>query len=334
MKRAILLSAIFVGAAWGQPVARAHDPGLSALTVQQTERGLAYRLQVDDAALPAGRRGPRCEPGGVLAAMHEGRRLTVHARCRTGDAGHTVFDGHVDAPAGGDLTVALDLLEVLPRGHRSYLRVIDSAGALVGEHMLAGAHGVVQVRAAASFREGFFMLGLLHILTGFDHLLFLGVLLLGVHGVRRMAAIVSCFTLAHSLTLALATLQVVALSSVLVESLIAASVVFVAVRGCARDQHDGERLLATFGFGLVHGLGFASAIEGLGGEGATFDVMGPLLRFNLGVEVGQLLVGIAALPLVAWLRRGSLLRFEVRRVLSGAAATIGLFWLLERALPR
>jgi hypothetical protein len=333
MKRAILLWAIIVGATSGRPVARAHDPGLSALTVQQTDSGLSYRLQVDDAALPAGRRGAGCAPRGVIAAWHDGRPLTVHAGCRAGDAQHTVFEGQLEAPADGDLTVELALLEALPRGHRSYLRVIDAGGALVSEQMLARAHGVVQVHVAAGDRAGFFMLGLWHILTGFDHLLFLGVLLLGVHGVRRMAAIVSCFTLAHSLTLALATLHVVALSSALVESLIAASVVFVAVRGCARNQHDGERLLATFGFGLVHGLGFASALEGLGSGGTTLDVIGPLLRFNLGVETGQLLVGIAVLPLVSWLRRCTLPRFEVRRLLAGAAATIGLFWLFERALP-
>lgn len=332
MPRWTVLMLCIIGVLGAQTRARAHDPGLSMLTVRHGEAEVRYRLLVDDAALPTDSRSDGCDPHGTIELSLSGQRLSVVETCRRADAQHTAFEGHAEVLLGGELKVSLALLRRLPRGHRSYLRVVDAAGQLEFDRMLSlGAEDVtLGVRAASS--TGFFLLGVTHILTGFDHLLFLGVLLLGVDRVRHMAAIVSTFTLAHSLTLALATLRILVLPSTLVEALIAASVVFVALRACARRQPETERLLVTFAFGLVHGVGFASALDALRAAGGGEDVVGPLLRFNLGVEVGQLAVGLLCLPLLAWTRRWSSRHLEVHRWLAGTIAMVGLFWLIQRSM--
>lgn len=312
--------------------AHAHDPGLSSLTVRSSEGGVTFLLLVDDAALSPRRRGTHCAAEGVLAGSIAGRAVPVRVSCRAAEAQHTAFEGSLEVPRAGELTLTLALLQELPRGHRSYLRMQDVEGHTESDRMLARGSEAVALQVSAARSADFFWLGVEHILTGFDHLLFLGVLLLGVEGLRRMAAVVSCFTLAHSMTLALASMRVVVLPSSLVEPLIAASVVFVALRGCFFTQPVTERLLVTFVFGLVHGLGFASALEALGATGRGFGTLGPLLRFNLGVETGQLAVGLVCLPLLARVRHGSCARLPVRQLLSGVGALVGLFWLLQRTL--
>ena len=109
--------------------------------------------------------------------------------------------------------------------------------------------------------RGYARLGVEHILTGIDHLLFLLGLLVACRRFRTVAAIVTCFTVAHSVTLALAALDVVTLSSRVVEPLIAATIVFVGVENLIRGDEPKGRWLLTFAFGLLHGLGFAGALK-------------------------------------------------------------------------
>src|SRR5206468_12921320 len=141
---------------------------------------------------------------------------------------------------------------------------------------------------------GYLRLGIEHILTGADHLLFLLGLLVVCRRLRTVAQIVTCFTVAHSLTLALAVLHVVAVPSRMVEPLIAATIVAVAFENLVRPEEPDRlwvgRLATALVFGLVHGLGFATALAqtGLGAAGAS--IAAPLVAFNLGVEVGQLAV--------------------------------------------
>src|SRR5262245_37142119 len=143
----------------------------------------------------------------------------------------------------------------------------------------------------------FFFLGISHILGGYDHLLFLAALLLGVRRLRSVITIVTAFTVAHSLTLSLATLGLVRIPAMVVEPLIAASIVFVGVENLYRGQVD-SRWKLTFVFGLVHGFGFASALRelGIGTAGTTIAV--PLGLFNAGVEVGQIAVAMVLWPVV------------------------------------
>jgi hydrogenase/urease accessory protein HupE len=143
---------------------------------------------------------------------------------------------------------------------------------------------------------------------------------------------VTCFTLAHSLTLALATFNLVHLPSRFVEGAIAASIFFVGAENLfRRGEEPRGRWAVTFGFGLIHGFGFASVLRDLG-LGADRSVIGPLFSFNLGVELGQIAVAAIVLPLIWRLRQVK--KFVDRGVpaLSIAVAAAGLFWLLQRTV--
>ena len=139
-------------------------------------------------------------------------------------------------------------------------------------------------------------LGVRHILTGYDHLLFLAGVLVVLRTWRDVIRTITAFTLAHSITLALATTGLVAAPGRVVEPLIAASIVVVGIENLIRSV-QGSRWRMTFGFGLVHGLGFASALRdvGIGTTGGAIAL--PLAGFNLGVELGQIAVAAILVPL-------------------------------------
>ncbi|MYM22844.1 HupE/UreJ family protein [Duganella sp. FT135W] len=180
--------------------------------------------------------------------------------------------------------------------------------------------------------------GVWHIWIGYDHILFLLSLLLPAVLLAAPAdnlrgafidvlKVVTAFTLAHSLTLTLASLSLVSLPSRLVESAIAASVVLAAVNNLY-PLFRGRRPWAAFGFGLIHGFGFASVLIDLGlPQGA---LLASLFGFNLGVEIGQLCIVAAFLPLAYWLRHTWL----YHRLLTAGSALIALIavvWFVERA---
>jgi hypothetical protein len=165
--------------------------------------------------------------------------------------------------------------------------------------------------------------GVRHILGGLDHLLFVAVLVLAVERARRLAAVVTAFTVGHSVSLALGALGLVSVSPALVEPLIAASIAYVAVEQLARPGAPA-RLGVIAGFGLVHGLGFSGALAELGF--APSELALPLLGFNLGVEVGQLAV-IAPLALLAPMVRA---RPRVRAAVLGVVALVAAVWTVQR----
>jgi len=186
--------------------------------------------------------------------------------------------------------------------------------------------------AGRSTLTGYIVLGIEHICLGWDHLLFVLALLLLVRRTRRLVATITAFTVAHSITLALVTLDVLALPLAPTEALIAATLVVLAadvVRG--RDTLLSRRpYLASFGFGLLHGLGFAEALRELGIPEA--DVAPALVGFNLGVEVGQLAFVVSVLAMVAvgrWLRwRPAVLRAAT----AYAIGALGFSWTIERVV--
>jgi hydrogenase/urease accessory protein HupE len=179
--------------------------------------------------------------------------------------------------------------------------------------------------------RAYLRLGVEHILTGVDHLLFLLGLLLVCRRLRTVAGIVTCFTVAHSVTLALAALGVVSLPNRVVEPLIAATIVIVGIENLVRGDEPKGRWLLTFAFGLVHGLGFAAALReiGLGTNGTS--IAGPLVAFNLGVELGQLAVAIPLL-LLLWKLRASSEKFSRYgvRIVSSIVVGFGIVWLVQR----
>jgi hypothetical protein len=187
--------------------------------------------------------------------------------------------------------------------------------------------------------------GVWHIWIGFDHILFLLALLLpavllwrapGWQAVATFRAafvdvfkIVTAFTLAHSITLSLATLGFVSLPSRWVESAIAASVVLAALNNVWPLFH-GRRWMVAFGFGLIHGFGFASVLVDLGLPREALALA--LVGFNLGVETGQLAIVALFLPLAYTLRRTAFYRRAVMVGGSALIAVLALNWLVERAL--
>lgn len=152
----------------------------------------------------------------------------------------------------------------------------------------AGLHRADQLAVVRTY----FGHGLRHILTGYDHLLFLAALVLGAASLWELVKVVSAFTLAHALTLALASYQLLSVPEGLVEVLIAASIVGVAVQnvgwpGAARGT---GRLVVAFGFGLLHGLGFAGGLLALLHQLPREVLLLALLGFSVGLEAGQQLV--------------------------------------------
>ncbi|CAN5517260.1 HupE/UreJ family protein [soil metagenome] len=176
-------------------------------------------------------------------------------------------------------------------------------------------------------------LGIEHILLGIDHLLFVLALLILVRGTRRLVATVTAFTVAHSITLAAATLGVIHVPGPPVEACIALSIAFVAaeiVQGArGRPGLTAQKpWLVAFAFGLLHGLGFASALSDVGLPQAAIPVA--LLFFNVGVEIGQLLFIAGTLALIQLARVRSSPAFNVASAyVIGAVAA---FWTVERTL--
>jgi hypothetical protein len=231
--------------------------------------------------------------------------------------------------------------------HRGLLRFAADDGS-ARTSVLTSDRPTLAISASTGLVEqagAYLVQGALHIFGGFDHLLFLVSLLLPAvlvrdadswtpvasfrHALTDVAKVVTAFTLAHSITLSLAVLDLVSLPSRWVESAIALSVILAALNNL-RPLVRNARAAFAFGFGLVHGFGFAGA---LGELGLPDDALAlSLVSFNVGVELGQLLIVAGFLPL-AFLLRGTP-AYQRIGVAGGslAIAGAGFVWLAERAL--
>ncbi len=196
---------------------------------------------------------------------------------------------------------------------------------------------VVQARAGrGQIARTYFKLGVEHILAGYDHLLFVLSLVLLLRGGWTIAKTVTAFTVAHSLTLIATTLHLFAADRKPVEICIALSIVFLAVeivKSTPAAPRLSERLpwLVAFVFGLLHGFGFTGALAEIGLPDGEVPIA--LLTFNLGVEVGQLLIVAAGLAALNLLRRYASQRdFVVRRITAYGIGSIAAFWMIERAI--
>jgi hypothetical protein len=197
--------------------------------------------------------------------------------------------------------------------------------ALLAAPAIAHAHAVTAI-PAGGFGH-FFLLGVDHIFSGFDHLLFVAGLLLVAPSVGHLARVVTAFTLAHSISLALGVTGVVGAPPWLVEPAIAATVVFVGVENLVRPMPRGRAPVA-FAFGLVHGLGFAGTLSMFGLTGTA--LVPALAGFNLGVEAGQLCVVLAAAPVILAARRTDVYRRVAVPVGSAAISGFGVYFLILR----
>ncbi len=182
----------------------------------------------------------------------------------------------------------------------------------------------------------YWLMGTIHILEGFDHLLFVLALLLIVTGFGQLLKAVTAFTVAHSITLVLATLGMVYVPAAPTEAIIALSILFLATE--IVHKHNGQISLTekypwliAFVFGLFHGLGFAGALSEIGVP--QHEVPLALFMFNVGVETGQLLFIAAVLTLIALLKRLPLTMPQgAWRLLPYSIGSVAAFWTIERVM--
>ena len=355
---ALLGATVFPVFGLGPGIALAHDQSFSYADVRWNKDRVEIQLTVhrDDAAPALGIADPATLTRPEVLGRYRGRLERILA-----SQFHVQADGREIAltPAGtearperhavafrftaplqrpvGHLTIETALFPTAPQ-HQTFLNVYED-GRLVRQDVLtadrtraelyaAGAEGVLAVLAA------FILAGIHHIFIGPDHILFIvGLLLLG-GGVGRVLKVATAFTLAHSITLASAALGLVHVSSRIVEPLIALSIVYVGFENLRpRAEARDWRMRIAFGFGLVHGFGFASVLQefGLPHEALACSLLG----FNLGVEVGQACIVLAVMPVLLAVRRW-VPRIAPRAVAACSWGIIvaGGWWFFQRVLTR
>ena len=184
---------------------------------------------------------------------------------------------------------------------------------------------------ARMFRE-YVQHGIMHILTGYDHLLFMAGLVLAVVSLLDLVKVVTAFTLAHTVTLALSVLNIFRLPAAIVEPMIAASIVFVAAQNLffPTQSRGWTRLLVAFGFGLFHGLGFAGGLLDAMSSLPGLAVATAIVSFSLGVEIGHQAVVLPLFFGLKMLRKNpaATARFPVQRYASAAVCFAGMYYLV------
>lgn len=350
MKKVAVVVALVWLAVLGRPGAiAAHTTSTGLATLAVSGPTLRYRLTILPDEVPA-------EAARLLASAADGdsasvervalelrRRVTVRAGdtpCRPGRAviqgsrlgdGRVILELTIQCPTPpARLVIRDDWFDLFGEHYRTIARIEAPGGAREAVFLPDARETTVELGRDTSDRgAGFLRLGVEHILTGYDHLLFLVALLLRGGRLVSLLKIITAFTVAHSVTLALAALGVVTIPDRVVEPVIAASIVWVALENILLRNAPSQRWLVSFLFGLVHGFGFASAIEPLGLPRGRLALA--LLGFNLGVEAGQALVVALLLPLLLWLR-GSAWEPRTVQAASLAVAAVGCVWLIERLI--
>ena len=233
-------------------------------------------------------------------------------------------------------TIAIAGLESLLTDVLVQIRLLDGTSHTVRLRPVATSFVVPAEPSAWQVATTYLALGVEHILSGIDHLLFVLALLLLVKGGWMLLKTITAFTIAHSITLALASLGVLQVPGPPVEAVIAVSIVFLASE-LARSQAGRGGLaqrfpwIVAFSFGLLHGLGFAGALAEIGLPQGQIPLA--LFQFNVGVELGQLMF-VAAMLLASWV----LGRLKVpqpawaRSVPAYAIGAIAVFWTLQRVM--
>lgn len=261
------------------------------------------------------------------------------------DGAYTVLPFNADCSANSELSLRYGLLFTLDPSHRGLLRVIYPESEFSAVFSPDQPELILPARQPNNWQtvRDYWQEGVWHIWLGFDHVLFLLALLLPsvlwyqqghwhyAHSLRRVlydvAAIVTAFTLAHSITLSAAVLGWVSLPSRWVESVIALSVVLAALNNLWPVLRS-KRWLIAFGLGLIHGFGFASVLTDLGLP--TEALLLALLAFNLGVESGQLAIVTVFVPLAYLLRQHWLYRRAILQAGSLLIALLACGWFWQR----
>jgi hydrogenase/urease accessory protein HupE len=297
-----------------EPVERLLDPSVLASRAEAITTLLRHRFELlgDGRPLDA-------QAWSAPEALPERQSIRVRARF---DAGKPF----------GMITVNASLFPYDPQ-HQTFLNVYER-GDIASQTILSRGRGRFEYyggtrQGAVAIMRKFVPAGVHHILTGPDHLLFLvGLLLLG-GSIRRLLLVVTAFTVAHSVTLSLAALNIVTPPAGVVEPAIALSIVYVGADNLMVRGGRDVRGWIAFAFGFVHGLGFASVLRDIGLPARALGWS--LFSFNVGVEIGQLFVVAAVASALALLRRRSEAAGQ-RLVFAGSVVVIaaGAFWFIQR----
>jgi hypothetical protein len=268
-------------------------------------------------------------------AFPEGTR-DLTPRRSTYASGATVIRWAIEVPGGLDhKPIGFEGLAVARTDVLVRLARLDGSEQL--ERLSPGATSFTAVPSPGPLEVivSYTVLGIEHILLGIDHLLFVAALLMLVRGPRALVFTITAFTIAHSITLALATLGVIDVPRAPVEAMIALSIMFVAVEILRREQgHPSlaseQPWLVAFSFGLLHGLGFAGALAEVGLPESSIPLA--LLFFNVGVEIGQLIFVCVLLATVAPVRRlaGRVAPRWSTVLPAYAIGGLASYWLVER----
>jgi hypothetical protein len=179
----------------------------------------------------------------------------------------------------------------------------------------------------------YFELGIQHILdlNGTDHILFIVVMMsiYKIKDIKHILYVITSFTIAHSLTLLLSTLNLISIKPSLIELLIAITIVFTAVENIFWAKLHKKRVFLSGFFGLIHGLGFSNYLKAI--LASSNNIIFPLFSFNIGVEVGQIIIVVCYFILLELLRR--FLKFNEKRFLQFVSLVIaitGIIWIFER----
>jgi hydrogenase/urease accessory protein HupE len=332
------------------PWAGAHEGGTTAFArITLSGQTVRYSLSIPDiASRPI---APALRDGGAGAGADEALAAAVRGSVRLSGNATPCAAGPAQIAAGSGVSVSLTItIDFACPLNMRILAIRHDTFDLLGSdlHILAriehdGAteqfafatekrEALVSVGTARDSRSGvgsFFALGIEHILTGYDHLLFLFALMIGGGSAWALVKIVTAFTLAHSVTLTAAALDLIALPGQIVECAIAISIAYVALENLfVPERGTSKRWLVALVFGLVHGFGFSAVLKELGlpPDGLAWS----LLLFNLGVEAGQAGVIVAAVPFLIGLRRASWCPQAVR-AMSLVVLAVAVVLFVERA---
>jgi len=326
---------------------RAHDPGLSALDVSVRSATITVSLSMASADVALVAPGRDVDQGKALTSLAQesirlvidGQELSSIDQATSVDAAgariRMTFAVRASSDRGRQLIVTSDVPKRLARGHRELL-IVYAGNDITAQSLLDAKSDslTVDIRPlsnSAGTAWSFLKLGNEHILSGYDHLLFLAGLFVAAATTRQLIALLTAFTVAHSISLALVVLAGVHLPSTIVEPLIAASIAWVGCENLFGARHR-RRWLVVFGFGLIHGFGFAGALTDLGFGSSSIDVAKALFFFNAGVESGQLLVAAAVLPLLWAIRSGPMWQTKLQPACSVLIALAGGYWLIVRLM--
>jgi HupE / UreJ protein len=344
---------------------QAHDPGLSSamITVGDeqievllgfAEKDVESMIATDpNAAGSVAAKGFTAIQGELESVAAKGfcfylgreRMISRRAAARRKDAQNIEISLLFQRPRSGEVRFVSTLFDRLPLGHRQFLTAQTTSGVDLGQALLSAKENLLEVNLPAASGDtvstssypslAFLKLGVEHIWLGVDHLLFVFGLLLLVQSRWMLLKTITAFTVAHSITLALATFGYVSLPALLLNAAIALSILILGVEvvrsGSGRTSMTVlHPWIVAFAFGLLHGFGFASGLSALGLPSAGIPLA--LVMFNLGVEIGQ----VSFVSLILILAR-SFRQLEIRwprwvQVLPGyTVGSLGAFWTIQRA---